>query len=65
MSLGDSVGIYKQYPGKSLFLVVDNFPATKEDSPYELRLSGAKQRREADKESRGFSFPFHLHPTSS
>ena len=30
MSLGDSVGIYKQYPDKSLFLVVDNFPATKE-----------------------------------
>ena len=30
MSLGDSVGIYKQYPGKRLFLVGDNFPATKE-----------------------------------
>ena len=30
MTLGDSVGICKQYPGKSLFLVGDNFPATKE-----------------------------------
>ena len=30
MTLGDSVGIYKQYPGKRLFLVGDNFPATKE-----------------------------------
>ena len=24
MTLGDSVGIYKQYPGKRLFLVGDN-----------------------------------------
>ena len=29
MSLGDSVGICKQHPGKSLFFVGDNFPATK------------------------------------
>lgn len=30
MTLGDSAGSCKRYPGKSLFLVDDNFPATKE-----------------------------------